>query len=204
MITFKEFLLESRSGEHHASVIPLMGLSPISHMGHALDLGDALSKLPGARHVGISTKADVYTPGERSEILNRQWQQPNLSIHPVKSGGDTIARAYSALPPTGKKHLHILVGADRVEFANGLKKSLEDGKIKEMGDSRWDSITVHTPEDLAREHGMSGTKMRTAVANNDFETFHRHLGPMFSVEEAREHFNKIKTALDSGQIKVKR
>lgn len=206
MISFREFykLVTESTEEHHASVIPLVGFSPFSHMGHAADLGGALSKLPGSKHIGISTKADVYTPEERADILKRQWNQEDLTAHPVKSGGDTIARAYSALPSTGQRHLHILVGADRLDFANGLKKSLEEGKIKEMGDNRWDSITVHTPEDMNREHGMSGTNMRAAVSSGDFDTFYKHLGSMFSRKEAQEHFNRIKSALDSGQIKVKR
>lgn len=203
MKSYREFLESVEDRDHHASVIPLTGFSPISHMGHAIDLGGALSKLPGDKHVGISLKSDVFTPEERASIMGRQWNQSGLSVHPVKSGGETIANAYNRLP-SGKKHLHILVGADRKDFAEGLKKSLEDGKIKEMGDNRWDSITLHHPEDVNRSHGMSGTAMRTAVANNNIEEFHRHLGPMFSREEAREHFNRISDALKSGKAKVKR
>jgi len=197
-------ILEKKDDVHHASVIPLTGFSPISHMGHALDLGAALKKLPGAKHIGVSNKADLYSGEERKDILSKQWKQSNLQTHLVKSGGETIANAYNALPKTGEKHLNILVGHDRKDFAQGLKASLEAGKIKEMGDNRWTSITIHHPEDSDRSHGMSGTAMRTAAEKNDLEQFHKHLGPMFSSAEAKKHMEKFQTGLSSGQIKVKR
>jgi len=197
-------ILEKKDDVHHASVIPLTGFSPISHMGHALDLGAALKKLPGAKHIGVSNKADLYSGEERKDILSKQWKQSNLQTHLVKSGGETIANAYNALPKTGEKHLTILVGHDRKDFAQGLKASLEAGKIKEMGDNKWTSITIHHPEDSDRSHGMSGTAMRTAAEKGDLEQFHKHLGPMFSSAEAKKHMEKFQTGLSSGQIKVKR
>jgi len=200
----EDLILEKKDDAHHASVIPLTGFSPISHMGHALDLGAALKKLPGVKHIGISNKADLYSGEERKDILSKQWKQSNLQTHLVKSGGETIANAYNALPKTGEKHLNILVGHDRKDFAQGLKASLEAGKIKEMGDNRWTSITIHHPEDSDRSHGMSGTAMRTAAEKGDLEQFHKHLGPMFSSAEAKKHMEKFQTGLSSGQIKVER
>jgi hypothetical protein len=201
MISFKHFINEE--AEHHASVIPLVGFSPFSHMGHAKDLGGAMARLPGKKHIGISQKADLYSPEERSNILHKQWGQ-DITHHHAKSGGETIAKAFHSLPKKGKKHLHILVGHDRAAMAQGLKKSLEAGKIKEMGDHKWDTITIHHPEDTGRSHGMSGTAMRTAADKGDLETFHKHLGPAFSKTQAKSHMQRIKKALDSGQLKVKR
>lgn len=190
--------------EHHTSVIPLVGFSPISHMGHAHDLGAKMKQLPGKKHVGISNKADVFSPEERSHIMHKQWGQKDINHHFTKSGGDTIGHAYHSLPKEGKKHLHILVGGDRKDFAHGLKKSLEAGKIPEMNGHKWDSIHIHTPDDEERHHGMSGTNMRNAVHNDDHETFKKHLGPAFNDKEAHHIRGKIKSALDDGRIKVKR
>lgn len=203
--SFRDFIAEEETKTHHVSVIPLVGFSPISHMGHAHDLGGAMKKLPeGDKHIGISSKADVFEPKERGDILHKQWGIKNLKHHVVKSAGETIAHAFHAAPKTGKRELHLLVGSDRHDFAHGLKKSLEAGKIKEMGEHKWDAIHIHTPEDGDRSHGMSGTKMRTAVSNGDHAEFKRHLGPMFSDREARRLHNKIRDGLSSGQIKVKR
>lgn len=194
----------SEEAEHHASVIPLVGFSPISHMGHAHDLGGAMKKLPGKKHVGISQKADVFSPEERSHIMKKQWGQKDVNHHFTKSGGDTIGHAYHSLPKGGKKHLHILVGGDRTEFAHGLKKSLEAGKIPEMNGHKWDSIHIHTPDDSGRAHGMSGTKMRAASVMGDHEEFHRHLGKEFSKEESKGIMHRIKHAIENKQLKIKR
>jgi hypothetical protein len=196
---------EEAEAEHHTSVVPLTGFSPISHMGHARDLGGKLSKLPGTKHVGISSKSDVYSPKERGDILSRQWGGKNkTNVHVVKSAGETVRAAHDSLPSHGKKVLHLLVGHDRAEFAHGLKKSLEAGKVKEMEGKHFDEIHIHHPEDTGRSHGMSGTNMRTAASSGDLASFHKHLGPMFSKQEATRHMNKIKGALESGAIKVKR
>jgi len=190
--------------EHHASVIPLVGFSPISHMGHAHDLGGAMKKLPGKKHIGISQKDDVFSPEERSHIMKKQWGQEGVNHHFTKSGGDTIGHAYHSLPEGGKKHLHILVGGDRVEMAHGLKKSLEAGKIPEMNGHKWDSIHIHTPEDSNRKHGMSGTNLRSAAVTDDHEEFHRHLGHAFSKNEADSIRKRVKSAILSKKIKIKR
>lgn len=190
--------------EHHTSVVPLTGFSPISHMGHAQDLGGALSQLPGTKHIGISSKSDLYEPEERKNILRRQWKDPDNNVHVVKSAGETVRKAYDSLPDSGRKVLHLLVGHDRKDFANGLKKSLEAGKIPEMEGNKFDEVQVHHPADSDRSHGMSGTNLRTSAVGDDVGEVHRHLGPMFSRAEAEEHTQRIGDAIKSGALKVKR
>ena len=198
---------ETEQSEQHASVIPMVGFSPISHMGHAKDLGKALKKLPGSKHIGISSKADAFAPEERKDILSRQWGDKENHVHIVGGAGESIRKAYDSMKGKGRKVLHILVGHDRKDFAHGLKKSLESGKIKEMGDNKFDEIQIHHPEDTDRSHGMSGTRMR-AAANQEGSVaekeFHNHLGPMFSREESNKVKNKIKAGIQSGQIPLKR
>lgn len=194
---------ESDSSEHHTSVIPMTGFVPVSHMGHAKDLGGTLSKMPGTKHVGISGKSDAYSQKERQDILQRQWGK-GVTAHGVTGAGETIRKAHDSLPEKGKKVLHLLVGHDRKSFAEGLKKSLEAGKIKEMGDKKFDEIHIQHPEDTDRSHGMSGTKMRSAALAGDINEFHKHLGPMFSRKEATEHMNRIKKGIEDGTIPLKR
>jgi len=204
----KDAVSEESMGDQHASAIPMVGFSPISHMGHAQDLGGALKKLPGSKHIGISSKADAFTPEERKSILGRQWgDTDNNHIHIVSGAGETIRRAHDSMTGPGRKILHILVGKDRASFAEGLKRSLEQGKIKEMEGRKFDEIHIHYPEDTERTHGMSGTKMR-AAANEDGDAaekeFHRHLGPMFSRDESNNIKSKIKSGILSGKIPLKR
>ena len=190
--------------EHHTSVVPLTGFAPISHMGHAQDLGGTLSKLPGTKHIGVSSKSDVYSPEERQEILHRQWGDKDNNVHVVKSAGETVRRAYDSLPEGGRKVLHLLVGHDRKDFAQGLKKSLEAGKIKEMEGNKFDDIQIHHPEDTDRSHGMSGTNLRAAAYRGDYKEVHRHLGPAFTEAEARAHTKRIGDAIRTGALQVKR
>lgn len=202
MKSFKEYLTEAKDKESHVSVIPLVGFSPFSHDGHRIDLGDSLSKLPGKKVVGMSQKADHFSPKERANILKRQWGS-GFKVHHSVSGGATIAHAYDSMPE-GKKHLHILVGHDRKALADGLKKSLEAGTIKEMGTNKFDSVTIHHPENQDRKHGMSGTNMRKAANDGHIEDFHKHLGPNFSRTEAHSLMKRVKDGIDAGKIKLKR
>jgi hypothetical protein len=194
---------EAKDSENHVSVIPLTGFEPHSHMGHAADLGSALKKLPGKKHIGISAKASAFSPEERTNILKKQWNAPDIQSHVSSSAGEIVANAHHEMP-AGKKHLHLLGGHDRKPFLERLKGSLEAGKIPEMKGKKFDSITLHYPEDAERSHGMSGTKMRQAAADNDLDTYHKHLGPMFSKKEASAHMSKIQQAIKSGSIPLKR
>jgi hypothetical protein len=201
----KDDIKESVSEKtHHTSVVPMVGFSPISHMGHAKDLGGTLSKLPGTKHIGISSKADLFSPKERGDILKKQWGDKETSAHVVAGAGETIRKAHDSLPKHGKKVLHLLVGSDRKELATGLKKSLEQGKLKEMEGRHFDEIHLHTPEDSDRSHGMSGTKMRQAAADGNEDEFHKHVGKMFSRAESNNIMGRVKSGLSSGAIKVKR
>ena len=202
----KDTVTEETDGEtHHVSVVPMVGFSPISHMGHVKDLfKGTLDKLPGKQHIGISAKSDAFSPEERKGILERQLGNKNSSVHVVSGAGETVRKAYDSMPSTGRRVLHMVVGADRASFAEGLKKSLEAGKIKEMEGNKFDEIHIHYPEDKERTHGMSGTNMRAAANSGDEKEFHRHLGPMFSKDESSKIMGKVKSGIDSGKIALKR
>jgi hypothetical protein len=196
-------ITESEQETHHTSVVPITGFVPISHMGHSKDLGGTLATLPGTKHVGISSKSEAYSPEERKHILERQWGN-GVNAHVVSGAGETIKQAHDSLPKTGKKVLHLLVGSDRKSLAEGLKKSLEAGKIKEMEGRSFDEIHIHYPSDADRSHGMSGTKMRQAAADGDIETFHNHLGSSFSREDAIHHMKRFQHGIQNGLIPLKR
>jgi hypothetical protein len=203
----QKFLIESSQEEHHTVCVPLTGMVPLSHSGHAKDLGETVKSLPGTKHVGISGKSTAYTPQERAKVLERQWGG-GVKAHNVVGAGETIRAAFNSMPKKGRKVLHLVVGHDRLALAQGLKKSLEEGKIKEMhhknGVHKFDEIHIHLPKDTGRSHGMSGTKMRQAAHDGDIETFHKHLGSSFTRTEAMHHMKRFKEGIASGSIPLKR
>lgn len=194
---------ESVEETHQTSVISLGGFVPFSHIGHR-DLGEALKRLPGTKHIGISSKSTAFSPEERKSILDRQWSDVGHTTHIVSGAGETIRRAYDSLPSHGRKVLHLLAGGDRQDMAAGLKRSLEQGKIREMEHHKFDEIHIHAPADSNRTHGMSGTRMRQAAADGNEDEFHRHIGSMFTRDESNRIMGRVKTGIQSGAIPLKR
>jgi len=194
--------------EQHVSIIPLMGLSPISHMGHFFDLGAKLKTLPGQKFVGVSSKNNIFDDDgeQRIYIIKRQWGEfidGSINFESCNSAGVTVAKAFDSLNPESRKILHILVGTDRFVFGKRLKRSIEEGKLKELKGS-FDEILLHSPENSDRSHGLSGTRMRNCALQRDFLGFAEHVGACFFDFERWEYMGKIKLAIESGQIKVKR
>ena len=180
------------------SIIPMMAASPHSHMGHRIDLGEKLATLPGLHIVGLSALPGVLHPEVRYEILCQQWNGIRPLIELTSSAG-----AMAAMARNFGTVLHILVGEDRrKKLGEGLKKSLEAGKIKEMDGRFFDEIHIHTPG-AGRAHGMSGTSMRQAIADENFEEYKRHLGPL-SREDTQALYSVLCANYRLGLLPVKR
>ena len=201
MLSFVKFLAEVKSQEHHVH-IAFMGASPNTHMGHN-DVFDTMGK-HGQSFVGLSGKSTVFSESERENIASRQTGG-KIEFKVEKTAGQTIGRAWKSLgKKSGKRILHIHVGGDRAESAEALKKSVESGRIPELKGGRFDEVHIHYPKNVNRPHGLSGTKMRTAAAAGDLETYHEHIGKGFSKEEAKEMMDRTKEAIDNGSLPLKR
>jgi len=189
--------------EHHVHV-SYLGASPFPHMGHHTDIGGSMDAAPhGKKFIGLSGKSDAFSDKEREDIANKQ-SGGKVDFQTVKSPGITIAKAHASMPATGKKILHLHFGHDRQKFAEGLKHSVENGKIPELEGHKFDEVHVHLPKDENRSHGLSGTKMRQAAAEGDINTFKKHVGPNFSDKEAKGLMDRTRVGLMAGKIKVKR
>jgi hypothetical protein len=202
---------ESVQRDMHAYVSPMMGASPHTHMGHIQDVEGTIHNLrkthgSGKAFVGLSGKSNAFTDSERVAIARRQ-SAGDVEYHVHPTAGRAIVQAVQSMKGRGKKHLHIVVGSDRKEFAEKLRDSIMAGKIKDKDDkpiSIPDRIHIHTPEDGNRSHGLSGTKMRTAAHDGDVDKYHRHLGPNFSKTEARSIMNRTREAISKGSISINR
>jgi hypothetical protein len=196
--------LKEEDEVHHHVAGFFGGNDPSTHMGHAQDM-KKLYKSTGATKMvwGMSQKATgVFSPEEKTEIIRRQWGGKDIHPTVTKSMGSMAAEAHDAMP-AGRKHLHLMVGEDRRGMGEKFIQALHAGKIKEMEGKKFDSVTLHVASG-DRTHGFSGTKMRNAAANDDFDTYSKHMGPAFSKAKKRSYFERIKQGLASGALSVKR
>lgn len=196
-------LKEEDQGDHHVAGF-FGGTDPHTHMGHAQDMKKLYKKTGASKMVwGMSQKATgVFSSHEKADIIRKQWGDNDIHPTVTKSMGSMAAEAHAAMPE-GRKHLHLMVGEDRRDMGEKFVQALHGGKIKEMEGKKFDSVTLHVASG-DRSHGFSGTKMRTSVANDDFDTYSKHLGPSFSKNKKKSYFNRIKDGLNSGALKVKR
>lgn len=195
--------LTEEAEEHHVAGF-FGGVDPHTHMGHVKDMKNLYRKTGAKKMVfGMSQKGtSVFSDKEKEGIVRRQWGGRDIQPTVTKSMG-SMARAAHDSAPEGKKVLHLLVGADRQKMGENFIKALNSGKIPEMEGKSFHRVHLHVaPGD--RSHGMSGTKMRTSATNDDFETYHKHLGSSFHESRARKMFDRIKQGISSGALAVKR
>lgn len=202
MLSFLKFLAEAKSQEHHVATTMMTGVDPHTHMGHVQDLGELLLNLPGTHKMfAMSSKAKGLDEGTRKNIFRKQT---GGKIEPIIANefDEIVNHAWSKVKnQSGKKVLHLVGGKDRESQLKSLQQGLSSGKIKNPG---FDEVHYHLPEDIERTHGMSGTKMRNAVSNNNFEEYKRHLGSSFSDDEARKIMGRIKDSINRGTTVVTR
>lgn len=184
---------------------PLVGFSPIPHMGHAIDLGGAFQRVTAhVKVLAISTKNAALTFDVTRRVLLRQWKSrgvDGVQVVPSASVNDTITLVKTRVGNRAIGTIYLIVGADRVGLAENIKKSILEGRT-ELSAER---VEIITPEDGSRTHGFSGTKMRAAAANGDFETFWAHVGrDTFSENEAKELMRRVAAAIESGVISLRR
>lgn len=188
---------------NHVTVVPMMACFPVSHMGHAMDIKPLLDDLPGKKFIGLSKKNEVFTEKERKLVLETQWNlSKDYTILFVDSVGETIRAAYDSFNNFLPKTLHLVVGYDRKDWGSTLCKKIHENKIPELNPGIFNTIHLYHAE--KRNHDFSGTNLRQAVLNGNYNFFKEHLGHFFLETELKELYSRIKHHLDIGNIKVKR
>lgn len=119
-----------------------------------------------------------------TNIIGSSKEKPSLIHH--------AADSYKA----GIQHLHVVMGDDRVdEFRTLLNKY--NGKFDKNGNGyQFKSITVHSAGKRDKSdngvEGISSTKMREYVKNNDFSKFKKGLPTTMTTERAKDLFDDMK------------
>lgn len=173
---------------------------PLTHIGHYLDL----FKNKDVNIIGLSKKNGIFNEGERRYILNSQLDKgfrPKIMF--VNSPAETFIEAYH-MCPSHKRNLRIRVGTDRYNWAVGLKHSLNQSKFKEMGKFKFDKLKLDiVPRNV---FGYSGTMLRSAVYENNYEKVNKLINVKTNLEETivRDIFTRLTAAVASGELPIKR
>ena len=126
--------------------------------------------------------------------VKKMYPKYKIDIHAASKENPTIFHHAALLHQKGYDHLHVVVGADRVdEFKTNLRKY--NGVFKDGKGYRFKKITVSSAGDRDPDaegtEGMSASKMRAhALAGNEKE-FKKGLHPNLH-GHAQEIMTKIK------------
>ena len=154
---------------------------------------------------GGRPRAEVKNPlryDDKIRFLKQMFPQANI----VKSGAgiDTFMDVLYDLEKRGYKKIHMIVGEDRVEgIQNTVDKYLNTGGEKALNLEEFKVVSAgHRDPEATGVEGMSGSKLRAAVAANDFKLFKTGMPKGFS--GARELFDAIAKGLAKPMKKSKK
>lgn len=193
MKNYKSFLLEVNTS---TIVLGFGRLSPPT-AGHGL-LMAALTKEAKKRnadHVMYLSKTQDKKKNPLSIDRKLFWAKKSFPGVNLVAASDQIRTFIEAVKAqSGKyKNLVMIAGSDRVsEYQTLLNKY--NGK-----EFNFDSITVvsagERDPDADGAEGMSATKLRTAAANNDFNTFRKGVSTALSDSDARKMMQDVRKGM---------
>lgn len=188
MKTFKQFLSEGKSP---TAVMTYGRMNPPT-IGHAKLIDHVLSQ-PGDHHVFVShtqdNKKNPLNGPEKVDLLKKMYpHHKDVFDHSSKEEPSIIHMA-KRLHAKGYKHLHVVVGGDRVDEMhklihkyNGKEYNFKSIKVTSAGDR---------DPDAEGAEGMSASKMRSHALAGNHSEFMKGLHPALK-SHANELINKIK------------
>lgn len=199
MKTFKEYLAEVNSTKHSTAVLTFGRLSPPT-TGHA-KLIDHVLKQPGDHHVYVShTQDNTKNPlsaAEKIHYLKQMYPNHKHVFHAASSESPSILTAAAHMHEKGYKHLHVVVGQDRVDHFHELLHKY-NGQIKDGKGYHFHSIKVTSAGDRDPDadgvEGMSASKMREHAKTGNLKEFTKGLHPNLH-KHAKEMMDKIRSRL---------
>lgn len=189
----------SESKERTANITYMRANPPT--VGHSKVVEHVL-KQPGDHHIFVShsqdSKKNPLTAEEKIDYLKKAHPKNQDAFHASSKESPSIFHAAANLHKNGYHHLHVVVGADRVDE---FKKSLNNynGKFDEKGNGyKFKSIKVSSAGDRDPDaegvEGMSASKMREHAKSGNLSGFksglHSNLHP-----HAKEIMGKVRKSM---------
>lgn len=193
MISFKQYYIEE-SVSNKTAVMTYGRMNPPT-IGHAKLIDHVLSQ-PGDHHVFVShTQDDKKNPlsgPEKVHYLQKMYPHHKEIFDHSTPEHPSIIHMAKKLNAKGYKHLHVVVGGDRVDEMhklihkyNGKEYNFKSIKVTSAGDR---------DPDAEGTEGMSASKMRKHAMEGNATEFAKGLHPALK-SHANEMINKIKSRL---------
>ena len=163
-----------------------------------LDTAADIARRSGAKNVNVTTrtqdKDNPLPPKEKMQWLKKAF--PNHHVVMASQEANTIIDQLKTLHSNGVRHLTIVAGKDRIHDYNEiLAKVNGPNKQVNFASTRVVSSGERDPS-LPGVEGVSGTKMRDHVKNNNFTEFVKGLPSHINKKEGKKLFNSIKKNLE--------
>jgi hypothetical protein len=194
----KEYFISVLTESKDKTAVLTYGRMSPPHIGHA-KLVDHVLRQKGHHHIVVShttdNKKNPLTADEKVGYLKKMYPEHAHKFHAATKESPTIFHHAANLHKAGYSHLHVVVGADRVqEFHDNLHKY--NGKFDAKGNGyHFKSIKVTSAGDRDPDaegtEGMSASKMRAHALAGNAEEFKKGLHPNLH-PHAAEMMAKIK------------
>jgi hypothetical protein len=206
MKSFLSFLAEEKEDKHAVLTFGRMNPPTVGHEKVVQKVHEVAKEHNAEHHVVLSGSHDVtdkekkvgknpLSPEVKLKHAKRAFPDSNVSA--AKKGENMFHHA-SKLFASGVKHLHMVVGSDRVK---DTEKYLNDqnGKTGKHGHFNFKSITVHDAghrdPDSEGTEGISASKMREHAASNNKKEFHKGAPSKMSSAHKDEMYHDLRKSM---------
>jgi hypothetical protein len=196
MAGFTNYLTEAVT-DHH--VVTFGRMNPPTS-GHEKLVGavHSVAKKHNASHEVIlshsqDSKKNPLSPSQKIKHARRAFPGTNVTVadktHP------TFLHHLSRLHKQGVKHLHVVVGSDRVKEFHDIAHKYNNVASKH-GHYNFKSITVHSAgerdPDAKDVSGMSGSKLRSHANAGNYSEYKKGVSSQMSDKHAKEMYHDIR------------
>jgi len=123
---------------------------------------------------------------------------PKYAKNIIDSKINSVLEMATELYDAGYTDLKVVMGGDRISGMENLVKKY-NGVDSKHGLYEFDSIEFlnagERDEKATDVSGMSASKLRAAVTDNDFETFSQGVSPALSDKQKQEYFDNVKSSM---------
>lgn len=196
MLSFKG-LYEEVSSDHHVITYGRMNPPTNGHEKLVNRVHEIAKKHKASHEVILSgshdPKKNPLSPEQKKKHASRAFPGTNVTV--ADKSHPTLLHHLSRIHSQGTKHVHIVVGSDRVKEFHDIAHKY-NGVAGKHGHYNFKSITVHSAgerdPDSEGVSGMSGSKLRAHAKAGNYSEYRKGVSSNMSDKHAKEMYNDIR------------